>query len=191
MRNFCRKYSDKSVFLCYNADVKLGIRSYGLRQQGAPQAKGVFTVAKDIRLILRSRQYDPLQTEDAQDSEETYVESTGIMYRENDTFILRYEESELTGMEGSVTHLCFPVADPETVTMLRDGEVRTNLVFSPGGRYVSAYETFAGSFEVTVVTQSVRNTVSYSGGDIEIVYTLEIRGVVTQRTFLSISVNPM
>ena len=151
-------------------------------------------MAKDVKIILKSKQYELLAAEAGQEDcepGETYVETLGIMYRDKDTFVIQYEESELTGMEGSVTHLCFPVDDPENITMLRDGEVKTNLVFSPGGRYISAYETFAGTFELSVVTEMVQNTVGYGGGDIEIAYTLEIRGVATERTFLSVSVKPV
>ena len=42
---------------------------------------------------------------------------------------LLYEESELSGMEGSVTCLSFLRANPDVVTMTRSGEVRTALVF--------------------------------------------------------------
>ena len=53
----------------------------------------------------------------------------------DDMFSLSYEESELTGMEGTSSQLSFLLSQPELVTMLRSGSVSTALVFEPNQRH--------------------------------------------------------
>ena len=76
---------------------------------------------------------------------------------------LVYHESELTGMEGSVTKIGFDLSCPDLVTMLRGGSVSTALVFEPKKRHVCVYNTPFSSFEVFVQTLEVRNELLTKG----------------------------
>ena len=60
---------------------------------------------------------------------------------------LSYEESELTGMEGTTT--VFQV-EPEKVTLLRLGSVQSEMVFEEGRRHMSLYSTPYGNMEIGV-----------------------------------------
>ena len=63
---------------------------------------------------------------------------------------LVYAESELTGMEGSMTAIGFDRANPELVSMVRTGPVRTAMTFEEGKRHICIYNTPFSEFEVCV-----------------------------------------
>ena len=99
---------------------------------------------------------------------------------------LVYHESELTGMEGSVTKIGFDLDMPELVTMLRGGSVSTALVFEPHCRHICVYNTPFSSFEVCVHTLSVQNDLMESG-KLYLDYLIEIHGARTERCQMTLT----
>ncbi|MBQ9113041.1 MAG: DUF1934 domain-containing protein [Clostridia bacterium] len=92
-----------------------------------------------------------------------------------------YEESEATGMEGSVTAISFDMTQPGIVTMIRTGLVSTALVFEKGKRHHCVYNTPYMPFELCVKTFEVKNRIP-DGGILELDYIIEIRGAKAERT---------
>lgn len=92
-----------------------------------------------------------------------------------------YEESEATGMEGSVTAISFDMTEPHIVTMIRTGMVSTALVFEQGKRHHCVYNTPYMPFELCVKTFEVKNRISEMGR-LELDYIIEIRGAKAERT---------
>lgn len=88
-----------------------------------------------------------------------------------DGYTLSYQESELTGLEGTLT--TFQI-EPERVTLLRMGEVNSQMVFEEGRRHLSMYNTPYGALAVGINTKKMRTDLSLVGGSIEINYALEI-----------------
>ena len=99
---------------------------------------------------------------------------------------LVYHESELTGMEGSVTKIGFDPAMPELVTMLRGGSVSTALVFEPHYRHICVYNTPFSSFEVCVHTLEVKNEL-LERGRLYLDYLIEIHGARTERCQMTLT----
>ena len=99
---------------------------------------------------------------------------------------LVYHESELTGMEGSVTKIGFDLDTPELVTMLRGGSVSTALVFEPHQRHICIYNTPFSSFEVCVHTLEVKNDILESG-NLYLDYLIEIHGARTERCRMTLN----
>ena len=56
----------------------------------------------------------------------------------DDGYTLSYQESELTGLEGTLT--TFQI-ERDRVTLLRVGEVNSQMVFEEGRRHLSMYDT--------------------------------------------------
>lgn len=102
---------------------------------------------------------------------------------------IRYKESELTGMEGSTTSVSFQKNDPGLITMLRDGAVKTALIFERGQRHLCVYQTQIMPFEVGVYTKKVHNGIEKEGV-LEMDYTVEIRGAQAERTRFQMRVLP-
>ena len=87
-----------------------------------------------------------------------------------------------------MTSLSFTDRDPGSVSLYRTGPVKTVLMFAEGRRYISVYDTGFGSFEVGIVTLSCDNCIDENGGELSVVYTVEIKGSEAERTELKINV---
>jgi uncharacterized beta-barrel protein YwiB (DUF1934 family) len=98
-----------------------------------------------------------------------------------------YEESEATGMEGSVTAVSFDMTNTGIVTMIRTGMVSTALVFEKGKRHHCVYNTPYMPFELCVKTFEVKNRIP-EDGMLELDYIIEIRGAKAERTKFSMKI---
>ena len=98
---------------------------------------------------------------------------------------LTYEETEITGMEGSKTVVSFLKSQPELVTMTRTGAVNTALVFEPKKRHICIYKTPYMPFELCVRTLSMDNRLE-SDGEFSLEYIIEIRGATAEHNKLQI-----
>ena len=98
---------------------------------------------------------------------------------------LSYEESELTGMEGTTT--VFQV-EPEKVTLLRLGSVQSEMVFEVGRRHMSLYSTPYGNMEIGVRARRLNSTLELTGGQLEIDYDIEINHMLAGQSLFRIDV---
>ena len=112
-------------------------------------------------------------------SEEMELVTAGRLVREGgDHYTISYEESELTGMEGTTTVV--RVEGPR-VTLLREGTVNSQMVFEEGYRHLSMYDTPYGAMSVGINTRRMRSTLGESGGDLEIDFAVDIDNLITGR----------
>lgn len=118
----------------------------------------------------------------------TEIESEGVFEYKNGNIKISYEESEATGLENCTTSITFSDAEPGKVFMYRAGPVKTALMFSEGQRYISVYETEYGSFEVGIHTEKCDNKIGPDGGELSIVYNVELRGSEAEHTELDMKV---
>ena len=155
---------------------------------------------KDIKMKIISRRYDVkgslfdaiaeeieeelgFEFDDGEDAEEEEIalNTEGKMNIDGENIEIVYEESEITGMEGSRTSLHFSSDDPGFVSMLRSGNVSTSLVFERGKRHHCIYNTPIMPFEICVRTYKVENTL-LEDGRLSLDYMIEIRGACAERT---------
>lgn len=104
---------------------------------------------------------------------------------EDNGFKLSYQESELTGMEGTQT--VFRIRGKQ-VTLTREGGVNSMMVFEEGMRHVSMYETPFGALSVGVNTKRMKNEIGANGGELEIDYAIEVDHAVTGQNLFQIKV---
>ncbi|MBE6955880.1 MAG: DUF1934 domain-containing protein [Ruminococcaceae bacterium] len=126
-----------------------------------------------------------IQQFDAMDKDSIELVTRGSLDREGGKLTLQYEESELTGLEGTLTTI---QVEPERVTMLRTGQVNTQMVFQEGRRHLSMYNTPYGAMTVGVNTRHLYAELDEDGGEIEIDYNIEIDHAVTGRNVFRINV---
>ena len=100
-------------------------------------------------------------------------------------YTLSYQESELTGLEGTLT--TFQV-EPDCITLMRVGGVNSQMVFQPGRRHFSMYDTPYGALSVGVNTKKMKSTLTEAGGEIEIDYAIEIDHALAGENFFRINV---
>ena len=108
-----------------------------------------------------------------------------LRQEEGEGFSLSYLESELTGLEGTLT--TFQV-EPDRVTLLRVGEFNSQMVFQEGRRHLAMYNTPYGSMTIGVNTRHLHADLTERGGDIEIDYAIEIDHTVAGRNVFQINV---
>ena len=102
---------------------------------------------------------------------------------------LVYAESELTGMQGSLTAIGFEPSNPDLVSMVRTGPVRTALTFEEGKRHICLYNTPFSEFEVCVRTIKVNNRL-LEENKIELDYLIEIHGAQAEHCKMTVTVRP-
>ena len=106
-----------------------------------------------------------------EDMDTVELVTPGVLTSVAGGYNLSYRETEITGLEGTVTS--FQVF-PEQVSLVRMGAVCLQMVFEQGRRHFSVYETPYGSMSVGVRTQRMSNSLGESGGKIDIEYAIEI-----------------
>lgn len=130
-----------------------------------------------------------------EEPEQTEVFSTGRLRLTDEEFSLTYEESALTGMEGTQSQLSFRCGEPGLLTMLRTGAVKTALVFEKGKRHICVYQTPYMPFEVCVYTLGVDNRLMADGervgGVLELDYIVEIHGARAERCRMRLEIREM
>ena len=109
----------------------------------------------------------------------------GRLERDGESFTLSYQESAVTGMDGTLT--TFQI-EPERVTLLRVGEYTSQMVFQEGRRHMSMYNTPYGTMSIGVNTRHLTAQVTECGGDIEIDYAIEIDHTVAGRNVFQIKI---
>ena len=109
----------------------------------------------------------------------------GVLQRDGDIYILSYQESEVTGLEGTLT--TFHV-EPERITLMRMGEFNSQMVFELGRRHLSMYNTPYGALSIGVNTRHLLAELDDRGGSIEIDYDLELEHAMVGHNSFSIRV---
>ena len=128
------------------------------------------------------------EREESEENDAIELFSEGILTVDDERAVISYDESELTGMEGSSTEVGFDLDNPGLVTMMRNGTVSTVLVFEKGERHICTYKTEFMPFEICVNTKDVQNTL-FEDGRIYLDYVVEIRGAQAERTIFTVEVS--
>ena len=109
----------------------------------------------------------------------------GRLARDGESYTLSYQESELTGLEGTLTTI---QVDGEQVTLMRVGEFNSQLVFQEGRRHLSMYNTPYGAMTIGVNTRHLLARLTDQGGDIEVDYSVEVDHALAGRNIFRINV---
>ncbi len=105
------------------------------------------------------------------ESEKTEISPVGTYIYTEEECRISYEES---GEGGEVKTDIFVTG--ELVKVIRRGAVKSEMHFSEGKTHASLYEVTPYSFDTTVYTKKIRNTLTKTGGRLDIFYTMTIGG---------------
>ena len=106
------------------------------------------------------------------DSNNVELTTAGELNVLEDSYTLKYEESELTGMEGTTTEIT--VSNNGIVSLMRSGTVNSNLIFEEGKRHLSYYDTKDGAFSIGVFASYVDTVLEQNYGEISITYAMDV-----------------
>ena len=145
-------------------------------------------ISKVIQFEEKSKDFDEDCDFDEEKGDTTTLTTECTIADKGTRIEIEYEESEITGLEGSKTKVFFDKDTPSLVSILREGAVSTALVFEEGRRHLCVYETPYFPIELCVNTLSLENTLTYNGGMIKAEYLVEMNGVLAEKTIITISV---
>ncbi len=106
---------------------------------------------------------------------------------EDGVLFLRYQESELTGLQGTET--CFEL-HRDKVVLRRKGAVSSEMVFVPGLVNQSLYNTDEGALLITVRTTAVEDAMTLTGGSLHVAYGITVEGLGTGQIDYWLNVRP-
>ena len=101
--------------------------------------------------------------------------------------ILSYQETELTGLEGTTTN--FEIRGPQVI-LTRTGSVNSQMVFEEGRQHTCLYETPFGELAIDIQTSRLRHTLTERGGLMDLRYSISVDHAVTGRNAFKIRVRP-
>ena len=140
------------------------------------------TDTKTIPVILTIR---AIQNFDGTDGDHSELMTEGTMTVTEEGFLLSYEETALTGLDGTTT--TFTVKDGQVV-LTRTGKVNSQMVFQEGCRHTSLYETPFGALSVDIQTSRLRCSLTERGGLLDIRYSIAIQHTATGQNAFRIRV---
>ena len=133
-----------------------------------------------VLIKVRGEQYF-----DDVDPDSTELTTEGTLELTEDSIIFSYEETELTGMEGTTT--TFEITD-KRVVLTRSGTVNSMMIFEEGRQHTSLYETPIGDLSVDIQTSVLRHNLTERGGIMDIKYSIAVDHTVTGRNCFKIRV---
>lgn len=125
------------------------------------------------------------QNFDGTDGESTELITEGFLTALDNGLSLTYDESALTGMEGTTT--TFHINGSQVV-LTRSGKVHSQMVFQEGRQHTSLYETPFGALTVDIQTSRLRHNLTERGGVLEIRYSIAVQHNVTGQNLFKIRV---
>ncbi|MBQ2755272.1 MAG: DUF1934 domain-containing protein [Oscillospiraceae bacterium] len=122
------------------------------------------------------------------DGESDKVELTtkGIFSKTHGNYYIKYDESELTGMENVTTVL--KVEGNKRVTLTRSGNLRSQIIVEKGMRHQCLYDLGYASWVLGVLGDSIEHELDDNGGNLTFKYTLDVNTMVTSENEVRINI---
>lgn len=106
-----------------------------------------------------------------QEPEVIELVTEGILEQTDAGWIISYEESDLTGMQGVTTTF---TVEEKKLTLTRTGKLNSQMVFQEGIRHESLYQMEFGALMLSVCARKIRTDLTADGGVIDLSYGIEI-----------------
>ena len=111
----------------------------------------------------------------------------GILETTETGWILTYEESDLTGLQGVTT--TFQV-EPGVITLTRKGPLNSQMVFQENVPHESLYQMEFGALMITVYPARVMHNISWEGGTVDLIYAIEIENTANGLVEYHLDIRP-
>ena len=129
---------------------------------------------------------DGVQNSDEYSGENINLSTEGSYEFVDDGFLIKYDESEATGLPGNVTSL-FAEGD-KRVTMTRVGPQASQLIIEKGRKHMCHYETGYGNLTMGVYAEDIVNKLTKKGGRLKFKYRLDINSSAVVTNELNVTV---
>ena len=113
------------------------------------------------------------------------VVTPGEFYEIEDGFKVEYNETKISGMEGTKTTM---IIKKDSFDLIREGTTQAKMEFENNKRTVSLYKTPYGVLDVKINTKKLDINIKEDGGTINTMYILEIGDQTALKTNLTIDI---
>ena len=113
------------------------------------------------------------------------VVTPGEFYEIEDGFKVEYNETKISGMEGTKTTI---IIRKNSFDLIREGTTETKMEFENNQRTVALYKTPYGVLDVKINTKKLDIDIKENGGTINTMYILEIGDQTALKTNLTIDI---
>lgn len=113
------------------------------------------------------------------------VVSVGEFEVVDDGFIVKYDETELSGMEGTKTTM---IIKNDSFDLIREGTTETKMEFKKNEENVVLYKTPYGIINIKIYTKKLNINVDETGGTVEVTYMLIIEEEQSVKTNLIVNI---
>ena len=142
---------------------------------------------RNVRIGISAKQTEGDESYDSEPVSMNVI-CDGVITEEDGNVCIEYEEHLSKDGEVTRTKLFWKKEEPKSVSMFRTGEVSMACLFSSGERCACSYKTQDLTLEFFIVTKSVKNTLSLSGGSIGVSYNMEVKGITVSRNEYKLTV---
>ena len=111
------------------------------------------------------------------------VVTIGKLYITSNSYRVEYDETELSGMEGTKTTM---LIKDNYFKLSRVGTTETNMEFELNNESISLYKTPFGVMSIAINTKKLDINMDDNGGNVHIVYTLSVEGQPMIETDLNV-----
>ena len=143
-----------------------------------------------LETVREGQLHTEFRTEPPREEEDILEIFTEGALRISDGIVsLTYTETEESGMNNMKTTLRYKESEPESVCMLRFGEINASFLFETGKRTKCVYNMPYGALELTIRTVNVENHL-VDEGRLVLDYYIEIRGANAEHKCVTITLRP-
>ena len=136
---------------------------------------------KVLITILSEQQYED------QEPDVSHLTTLGTMVCGAEEIRISYEETELTGLQGTTTTF---LLEKERITLRREGALRSEMIFAINREHRSLYDMGMGALLITVRTMSLIQAIGPQGGFADVAYDLIIEDAVAGCVRYHLDVQP-
>jgi uncharacterized beta-barrel protein YwiB (DUF1934 family) len=113
------------------------------------------------------------------------VVTPGEFYKKEDLYYAIYEETEISGMEGTTTTLKI---SKDKLSLIRKGSTSAKMDFDRNSKNLSMYDTPYGTLELRIETKELDIEIDEDGGNIFVNYNMSLSGQTPYNTILKINI---
>ncbi len=140
--------------------------------------------AEKNKFIISIKGLQTYEDDDKNDTDISLLTEAEFEYS-NGAYFIDYEESELTGLEGTKTSI--EIGD-NYVSLQRSGTVNTNMLFMKDRKTSSYYNTPYGDMQIDIFTDYLNIDVTPKGGKINVDYFIDINNLSTGKNNFEIEI---
>lgn len=122
-----------------------------------------------------------------QEPEQLELVTDGVLEDVGNSWVLSYEESELTGMAGVTTTF---IVESDKITLKRTGKLNSQMVFQEGITHESLYEMEFGALMISVCANRIMVDICHDGGMIDLIYTIELEQMASGTIDYHLDIRP-